>query len=685
VPTGVNHVFRAKGDRSLKAELQPASLDDNDIWGMAVKHKQQSLLDEAGLPSGATVVETSHPYTAQLSQQVEIDGAKSLMVYFASKSCTNKNGAEFKILAGGLDSNAAGCGACVEIPVAGACLKGTVVERSDEGRQWKVRLTTNDMQDGPRQDKADPDEGKEDLSWVTKGCTVEAPYVNGHWYKARVSEIPMELDWYSGKWLPAKYILDWVDGERKDCEKQVEQMRKPRQTSIAKTYIADIERFGQVAIPDGESFVLCHEEPKVVAVAYGDENGDGSGGPTVGSEIASFRLDRSYPLTPISVQSFVAPGPAQEQGIQTHGWFLDIVMTVQSASRKKAIAEVLEGLGGIPPCGENLTPKQLTAHLGRLLDAGFDDIEELVHRLNDRLLAMTGVSLYFTNSATRQKLQLLQDAIVVYPKGQMVGSEVKLFTSQGASKQIQVETFAKRGPAQAAGVRRDWVLDVNKTQRRNPAKAASLQEEALRKNPNALLSMSDVTLIFSLPDTDPIPYFSGCGPANSETWACKELPGSSAQFKLSCRGGFNVESEQNWGIWALVLPADARRLSLQETDRLVQRWVEVADMSRGVTGKVEVERDDWDETRLKALCELHGWDFEWMTEDGERRRRMDERGSFLKEAAGPGLKEARKKVAAATKVLEARRQNVVGEPADPGDKPKVPMVDAWTQYDPPPC
>merc|ERR1712176_366904 len=35
--------------------------------------------------------------------------------------------------------------------------------------------------------------------------------------------------------------------------------------------------------------------------------------------------------------------------------------------------------------------------------------------------------------------------------------------------------------------------------------------------------------------------------------------------------------------------------------------------------------DCWDETRLRALCKHHGWEFEWMAEDGERRRRMQEK------------------------------------------------------------
>lgn len=30
--------------------------------------------------------------------------------------------------------------------------------------------------------------------------------------------------------------------------------------------------------------------------------------------------------------------------------------------------------------------------------------------------------------------------------------------------------------------------------------------------------------------------------------------------------------------------------------------------------RIEVERDGWDEARLRALCARHGWEFEWMTD-----------------------------------------------------------------------
>ncbi|CAL1158956.1 unnamed protein product, partial [Cladocopium goreaui] len=42
-----------------------------------------------------------------------------------------------------------------------------------------------------------------------------------------------------------------------------------------------------------------------------------------------------------------------------------------------------------------------------------------------------------------------------------------------------------------------------------------------------------------------------------------------------------------------------------------------------------VSREGWDEERLRALCMRHGWEFEWMSEDGERRRRGAERQGLV--------------------------------------------------------
>ena len=54
-------------------------------------------------------------------------------------------------------------------------------------------------------------------------------------------------------------------------------------------------------------------------------------------------------------------------------------------------------------------------------------------------------------------------------------------------------------------------------------------------------------------------------------------------------------------------------------------WEESSDRFFGLRGEeVSAERDSWDEARLRALCAQHGWEFAWMTEDDERRRRFEE-------------------------------------------------------------
>ncbi|CAE7483920.1 unnamed protein product [Symbiodinium natans] len=64
---------------------------------------------------------------------------------------------------------------------------------------------------------------------------------------------------------------------------------------------------------------------------------------------------------------------------------------------------------------------------------------------------------------------------------------------------------------------------------------------------------------------------------------------------------------------------------VEDVDAFAQRRVEVVCRGEGNQSDPQVERDSWDEQRLRKLCARHGWDFEWMTEDGERRRRADER------------------------------------------------------------
>eukprot|EP00439_Symbiodinium_sp_Y106_P050733 s2067_g6.t1 len=56
---------------------------------------------------------------------------------------------------------------------------------------------------------------------------------------------------------------------------------------------------------------------------------------------------------------------------------------------------------------------------------------------------------------------------------------------------------------------------------------------------------------------------------------------------------------------------------IEDVDAFAQRRVEVVSRGEGNQSDPQVERDSWDEQRLRALCARHGWDFEWMTEDRE--------------------------------------------------------------------
>jgi len=65
----------------------------------------------------------------------------------------------------------------------------------------------------------------------------------------------------------------------------------------------------------------------------------------------------------------------------------------------------------------------------------------------------------------------------------------------------------------------------------------------------------------------------------------------------------------------------------EQLQKLAEGWEESCDRLYGLKGEeVSVERDGWDEVRLRALCAHHGWEFSWMTEDDERRRRIAQGG-----------------------------------------------------------
>jgi len=624
-------VFRKAGDRSLVEEwrkLHEPSLSADELWDLAVEEMQQRLLKASGLPDGAQVVETAHPYEAKRCswrREVHIKDAKGLMVRFASKSCTRDSRSCFRVFGGGQDRGCVGPGARVEVYASGgAVVTGTVVERVAAGESLRIRLDFHERQQLGEEATVSR-RVAQDL-WPEVGDIVEAKYMKSAWYRAEVVKaIPPDLDWYQGTRSPATYFIEWCDGNKEDNEKTICQLRRPLKPPQSNDRgLERLSRFS--AVPDGleSCYALCLENPKAAVVVYGKSQ-------RVGNEVGVFAYDRSYPLTPISVENFAAKGPAQAKGVR-EGWYLDLPATALGPSRP-LFARLLKGLGGVEIDGKEGASDQ---QMEKLLDAAFSDLDELLHRLNSQLRESTGTTLVFTSSASSQPVKLLPEALVCYDQIRRVGSEIRLFKVDG--KHVRPDGFleGEPGPAQIAGVRTDWVLDVGRTRSQNPMKAGVLSDRAILANPNCLLAMSDLTLVFTLPTLQTSLMFQGSGVADPESWRCNDLPGCRAEFEF-CTDGDSVGGAlgQLWGVWALVLPKATTVPSRQKLDALSERWVAASAKAQGLREEPRVERAGWDEERLRSLCATHNWEFEWMTETGERRRLAQEKDVWSHESGAP--------------------------------------------------
>ena len=175
-----------------------------------------------------------------------------------------------------------------------------------------------------------------------------------------------------------------------------------------------------------------------------------------------------------------------------------------------------------------------------------------------------------------------------------------------------------------------------------PTKAAPEPEKLLFKRPNALLSQRGVTLVFVQPSAEPTQRFQGSGAAGAKCWRSVHIAGEFAEFEFSTDGDGGDNPDQRWGVMAVVVPEsgdsdtapadipEARQSKAEAAHEFCKRWSEATARAEGLRETPEVERAGWDEARLRALCRQHGWDFEWMTEDGERERRARERWDITK-------------------------------------------------------
>lgn len=337
------------------------------------------------------------------------------------------------------------------------------------------------------------------------------------------------------------------------------------------------------------------EEQKKCTVIYSD-------GTTVGSEIAGFRFDTSDPLVPFSVSGFNAKGPAQTAGVMV-GWFLDLGALLKE---EQFIELDAPELGPVPTSMTEVA----------------NNIGNFQKRL-DMLLSLTDVALTFVNGLD---FQLLPQCRVKYEEA--VGSEISGLSERGGV--ITIDGFSKTaGPAQQSGARVGWQLNLPETLQLaiNAGKWSDLSQDDIIQDPSKLLELSEVMLVFEPSTFEPEEFFKGSG-QGQEVWKRFQMPINTAQFVFTTdgdRGGwfFDADPKRRYGFLAVVTPGGAAAPSEEKVQALMDSWGDKATRAIGKRSKISVEPEDWDEARLRALCDRHGWEFEWMTEDGERRRRIE--------------------------------------------------------------
>lgn len=314
------------------------------------------------------------------------------------------------------------------------------------------------------------------------------------------------------------------------------------------------------------------------------------------------------------------------------GWFLDLGQTFFGRSADKIAQLEGEGLGGAPSSLQCIF-RERTAARCRI----------------DAMRALTDVTLYFKTGC---KASILPCRSVRYPKGCKVGDDIVDFYTHDGSlfvqslKDIAAQTEQKecegdvvdnegktrkekvmereQAHAKEAGVKENWRLSFRATQSANPSDMAPMfTEEAVAKDPKSILQLSGVTLVFEASDLQDTVYVGSWGAQGTENWKEQEIPTNSVTVKFQTDGDGMDFPVRRWGVFAVFVNPESSSPTQEVVDALAESIAAVSARAAGLDeGKISIERGDWSEERLRALCAKHGWEFEWMTEEGERQRRL---------------------------------------------------------------
>eukprot|EP00927_Polykrikos_kofoidii_P022143 TRINITY_DN20730_c0_g1_i2.p1 TRINITY_DN20730_c0_g1~~TRINITY_DN20730_c0_g1_i2.p1 ORF type:complete len:1655 (+),score=292.53 TRINITY_DN20730_c0_g1_i2:723-4967(+) len=604
---GETVVFRIALDTSFEAEWSkiPSPPEDSDTaWGRVLKAAQRRLLASKGMPE-AVVFETAHPYKKcadSWTRSVRIDGAKGLKCHFCSRSRTLDNYSRFQATSGSPSLTTAGPGARVEITamIGARRLFGSVIDFVSEGcgtARRKIALDRDDLSVDEAFHKALPtvDEsiitawgaerpesvavfyangvtvGDEIAAFVLDRCQPLAPIgisafraLSGPAQASGVKQC-WRLDLAATIFGPSRTLIANLEGRG---------FGEPPQdiADIFQNLDEVIRRLDRVRSLTNVILVFC-DAVKVrllpeVHVSYHGEQ-------TVGSELKPLDTDdESGP----KVTGFVSKGPAYTAGLRP-GWTLSV-------------------------------DKTCDRYPGSCIDTAKDTLD-VWSSLQESLLASKELTLVF---------ELLASKPVEHFSG--YGQRWPAFeVPQAESIDCTFETDGDGDDNQRWGVAM-LVLPGDKRIPGSDELAASRSSKRRLWYYKPWEEISGPLSIRDGPTSDAEMTSMGVEPGERFS-VSEEQRGEDGVLFLKLTDGRGWLSESLPDRTVVCFP----EFEQEAVDSFFDEWFEIIQRTNGDQTTPIVERGGWDETRLLALCQRHGWEFEWIAEDGERQRRIAERQS----------------------------------------------------------
>lgn len=596
VKSGAEIVFRKAETTSFEDQwntLEDPPMSAESAWEEVVVEAQNSCASKVGL-SRAVAIESEHPYPPSahtFSKEVFMEGVSGMSVFFSPQCVTFDNCANLTIQTGGLRKASAGPGARVEVttPDSGT-VRGTLVARAYEGL-WKVKLDSS---------------------------------------------------------------------------------------SLAEKYQASAFK------PDGDYFALCHEEQKSVYVTYpGDiklrEELTGfildRSQALMPIKIAGFLDAGSNSSSPSP-----AAGPAQSAGVKP-GWFVDLKATLFGTSQEliaqlqgDGIGEPVEDLEGVFThlddvlarltclldysevtlvftncCSARLLPEAFVRYTSeqrvgdevpefKVCDDGTVTVGALSHPgPAQRAGVRVGWQLSLQRTlAENSSLGISEESILADPTILLKWRDVTLvFELLDVTPTTIRSCYADNWePLEIPGDHATFVFTTDGDGGSFPEKRWGFFAVVVPQDTEEVVepSAEDKLWVFKPPETRPLDIRTE-PELKSKRSTETILPGVVFEVSEEKEGAdgityLKLADGRGWAFdkipSGLVLCARLAGPALG-VHRLMKSWEDVTKSVRGLKEMPSVELDGWEERRLRNLCARHGWEFEWMTEDGERRRRAGER------------------------------------------------------------